>query len=86
MHENRAACLFSWLKPYLRVFRGISKTNRPGYVGFLQFLRNFRQLPAFAQAELIVQAALDPTIASRAKKGEFGKCFDHFALLQTAIN
>ncbi len=27
VHENRAECLFSLLKPYLRVFRGISKTN-----------------------------------------------------------
>src|SRR5687767_14065275 len=33
VHENRAECLFSLLKPYLRVFRGISKTNLPGYVG-----------------------------------------------------
>ena len=41
VHENRAECLFSLLKPYLRVFRGISKTNLPGYVGFFQFLRNF---------------------------------------------
>jgi hypothetical protein len=39
MHENRAECLFSLLKPYLRVFRGLSKTNLPGYVGFFQFLR-----------------------------------------------
>jgi hypothetical protein len=59
---------------------------RPGYVGFFQFLRNFRQLNAFEQAELILQATLDPTIARRAKKGEFVKCFDHFDLLQTAIN
>jgi hypothetical protein len=29
-------CLFSLLKPYLRVFRGVSKTNLPGYVGFFQ--------------------------------------------------
>src|SRR5215813_9039810 len=86
VHENRAECLFSLLKPYLRVFRGLSKLNLPGYVGFFQFLRNFRQLNAFEQAELILQAALDPTIASRAKKGEFVKCFDHFNLLQTAIN
>ena len=85
-HEHRAECLFSLLKPYLRVFRGISKTNLPGYVGFLQFLRNFRQRNAFEQAELILQAALDPTIANRAKKGEFVKYFDHFDLLQTAIN
>src|SRR5215510_1374585 len=64
VHENRAECLFSLLKPYLHVFRGLSKTNLPGYVGFFQFLRNFRQQNAFEQAELILQAALDPTIAS----------------------
>src|SRR6266446_5925731 len=86
VHENRAECLFSLLKPYLRVFRGVSKGNLPGYVGFFQFLRNFRQRSAFEQAELILQAALDPAIASRAKKGEFVRCFDHFDLLQTAIN
>jgi len=86
VHENRAECLFSLLKPYLRVFRGVSKGNLAGYVGFFQFLRNFRQQNACEQAELILQAALDPTIASRAKKGEFVTCFDHFELLQTAIN
>src|SRR5262249_16421006 len=71
VRENRAECLFSLLKPYLRVFRGLSKLTLPGYVGFFQFLRNFRHLNACEQAELILQAALDPTIASRAKKGEF---------------
>ncbi len=86
VHENRAECLFSLLKPYPRVFRGVSKFNLPGYVGFFQFLRNFRQHNAFEQAELILRAALDPTIANRARKGEFVKCFDHFDLLQTAIN
>jgi hypothetical protein len=65
MHENRAECLFSLLKPCLRVFRGVSKGNLTEYVGFFQFLRNFRQRNAFEQAELILQAALDPTIASR---------------------
>ena len=34
VHEHRAECLFSLLTPYLRVFRGISKCNFPGYVGF----------------------------------------------------
>ena len=86
VHENRAECLFSLLKPYLRVFRGVSKFNLPGYVGFFQFLRNFRQLTAFEQAEMILYAALDPSIASKAKKGEFVKCLDHFDLLQTARN
>jgi hypothetical protein len=37
-------------------------------------------------AVLILRAALDPAIASRAKKGEFVTCFDQFDLLQTAIN
>jgi transposase-like protein len=86
VHENRAECLFSLLKPYLRVFRGFSKANLPGYLGFFQFLRNVRQRNAFEQAELILRAALDPTIASRARRGEFVTCFDHFDLLQTAIN
>jgi hypothetical protein len=78
--------LFSLLKPYLRVFRGISKTNLPGYLGFFQFLRNFRHLTAFEQAEMILYAALDPSVASQAKKGEFVKCLDHFDLLQSARN
>src|SRR4029450_8322289 len=71
VHENRAECLFSLLKPYLRVFRGLSKTNLPGYVGFFQFLRNVRQRNACEQPELILQAALAPAIASRGRKGEF---------------
>jgi transposase-like protein len=86
VHENRAECLFSLLKPYLRVFRGICKLNVPGYVGFFQFLWNFRHRNAFEQAEMLLQAALDPAIASRARRGEFVTCFDHFDLLQTAIN
>src|SRR5499433_1177606 len=86
VHENRAECLFSLLKPYLQVFRGVSKCNLPGYVSFFQFLRNFRQRNAFEQAELIVQAVLEPSVASRAKRGEFVKCLDHFDLLQTVIN
>ena len=42
VHENHAECLYSLLKPYLGVFRGLSKTNLPGYLGFWQFLRNVR--------------------------------------------
>jgi hypothetical protein len=86
VHENRAECLFSLLKPYLRVFRGISKMNLPGYVGFFQFLRNFHQLTAFEQAEMILYAALDPAIASKARKGDFVRCLDHFKLLQSVRN
>jgi len=46
-----------------------SKKNLPGYVGFFQFLRNCRQRNAFEQAEFILQAALDPAIARRARQG-----------------
>jgi transposase len=81
VHENRAEGLFSLLKPFLRVFRGLSKTNLPGYVGFFQFLRNVRQLNAFEQAEMLLHVALDPAIASGAKMGEFVACFAHFDLL-----
>ena len=86
MHENRAEGLFSLLKPYLRVFRGVSKTNLPGYVRFFQFLHNFYHLTAFEQAEMMLYAALDPAIASRARQGNFVTCLDHFNLLQTARN
>ena len=58
----------------------------PGYLGFLQFLRNFRQHNAFEQAELIWYAALDPAIAARARKGELARCLDHFDLLQIQRN
>jgi hypothetical protein len=54
VHENRAKCLFSLLKPSLRVFRGLSKPTLPGSLGFCQFLRNCRRLTAFEQAEMIV--------------------------------
>src|SRR5262245_31614202 len=86
VHENRAESLFSLLKPYLRVFRGISKFNLPGYVGFFQFLRNFRQLTAFEQAEMILYAALDRSIAGNAKQAECVQGLDHFDLLQIARN
>jgi hypothetical protein len=86
VHENRAEYLFSLLKPYLRMFRGISKSNLPGYVGFFQCLRNSRYQNAFEQAEMILQAALDPSVASKARKGHFVTCLDHFDLLQTVIN
>ena len=86
MHENRAECLFSLLKPYLRVFRGLSKCNLPGYIGFFQCLRNVRQHNACEQAEMILYAALDPSIARRDSKGEFVRCLDQVDLLQTAIN
>ena len=80
----RAACLFALLKPSVRVLRSISKTTLAGSLGFFQCLRNFRQLTAFEQAELILHAALAPSVASRARRGKFIRLLDHFGLLQTA--
>jgi hypothetical protein len=57
VHEKRAECLFSLLKPSLRVLRGLSKTHLPGSVSVLQFLWNFRYQHAFAQTELVLGAA-----------------------------
>jgi hypothetical protein len=84
--EHRAECLFPLLKPYLRVFRGISTLHLPGYLGFFQCLRNIRLQNAVEQAERIVQAALDPIIASRARRGEFATCLDYCDLLQPVRN
>jgi hypothetical protein len=86
VHEHRAECLFSLLKPYVRVFRGLSKTTLPGYVRFLQFLRNVHPRTAFEQAAMILYAALDPAVAGKARKGDFVRCLDHFKLLQSPIN
>ena len=85
-HEQRAEWLFALRKPYLRVLRGVRKGNLPGDVGGLQCLRNFRPHNACEQAERIWRAALEPTMARRAKPGEFVTCLDHFALLHTARN
>ena len=86
VHEHRAECLGSLLKPYWGVLRGRSKTTLPGSVSFFQFLRHFRYQHAFEQTELILWAALDPAIARRARRGEFVRSLDHFDLLQTAIS
>jgi hypothetical protein len=86
VQENRAECLCALLKPFFRVFRGISKANLPADLGFVQFLRNARSQKALQQAELIVYAAFDPAVASKARRGEFVTCVDHFDLLQTPIN
>ena len=42
--------------------------------------------PPGEQAELILRVAFDPAIATKARRGEFVKCLDHFNLLQIAIN
>jgi transposase-like protein len=69
VHENRAECLFSLLKPYLRVFRGISKLNLPGYLGFFQFLRNVRQQNAFEQAGVDLTGGARPRHCTEGQEG-----------------
>jgi hypothetical protein len=46
--------------------------NLPKYMSLFQCLRNFHQRRAFEQVELILQAALDPTIAS-STRGELSR-------------
>src|SRR5262245_58607300 len=75
----RSACALC-ASPCVWVFRGLSKCTLPGYVGCFQFLRTFRQQNACEQAPLIFQAAVDPLIARRAKRGECVRCWDHFGL------
>jgi hypothetical protein len=48
VHENRAECLFFLLKPYLRVFRSLSKTNLPGLVpGFHVLVGSEERMSSF---------------------------------------
>jgi transposase-like protein len=75
VHENRSEGMFSLLKPYIWVFRGISKQLLPAYIAFFQFLRNFSELNCFGKAELILQAGLDPKIAGKAREGEYAQTF-----------
>jgi transposase-like protein len=86
VHENGSENEFSLLRPFLVVFRGINKHNLSGYIGFYQFLRNYRKLNAFQQTSLILQALLEPELSQRIKDGDFVKMFDHFNLLHTVIN
>src|SRR5262249_33224779 len=85
MRTGRSACS-PYSNPTCGCFVASAKPPCRGTWAFFNFLRNFRHLNAFEQAEFILQAALDPAIARRARRGEFVTCFDHFDLLQTAIN
>jgi hypothetical protein len=40
VHEHQTESLCTLLKPYLGVFRGISKPHMSGYMSFFQFLRS----------------------------------------------
>ena len=72
VHENRAECLFSLFKPYLRVF-GRQQVQSARIRGVLSVPGNFRQQNAFEQAGMILRAAFNPAIARKARRGEFVK-------------
>src|SRR4029453_16585170 len=63
VHEHRAECLFPLLKPYLWVFRGISKLHLPGYLGFFQCLPNIR-----------LQKAVEPAFVALARSSSWRAC------------
>ena len=65
---------------------GYQEDELAGIPRVLSVSADFRSQNAFEQAELILHAALDPSVASKARKGDFIRCIDHFDLLQTAIN
>ena len=77
----------SWPLPWPRwAVWVLLKTRNQLYLRFFQFLRNFYHLTVFKQAEMILYAALDPAIASKARRGDFVRYLDHFDLLQSSIN
>lgn len=84
VHENGAEGIFSLVRPSLAAFRGVSKELLPAYVGFFQFGRNHREVPAWQQAELILRQGLDPTLAQAAREGHFARAFTSSLLLHTA--
>jgi len=59
VHQNRAEAIWSLLKPWLAVFRGVSQDNLPSYVKFFQFLFNHRHLTAFDQSLLVLRHTLE---------------------------
>ena len=69
VHKDRAECLFSLLKPYLRVFRGVSKYNLPGYVGFFQFLRNFTAAQCVRAGRTDLTSGLKSRDSKQGQKG-----------------
>ena len=76
----------SFLKPSLRVWRGVRTCTLAGYAGFLQFLRNVRHWNTCEQAKLVLQATIEPSRAHRARQGALLTCLDYCALLHTASN
>ena len=85
MRAGPNAC-FRCSNPICGCFEASAKPICRGTLGSFNILRNYRQLTAFEQAELILYAALKPDIASKAKMGDLVKCLDHFDLLQNPIN
>ena len=78
VHEHRAEGLFSLLKPYLRVFRGLSTTNLPGSVSFFQFLRNFRTPECVRAGRDDLVCGPRPLYCTQSQKGRVGQMLGPF--------
>jgi len=59
VHENRAEAIWSLLRPWLAIFRGVSQDNLPSYVKVFQFLFNHRHLNAFDRSQLVLKHILE---------------------------
>ena len=58
IHENGAEGEISLLRLFLAHHRGIAQSNLPSYLKLYQFGRNYRQLTAWQQSQLLLQTLL----------------------------
>ena len=74
-HEHRAECLCSWLTPSLRVFRGGQHVQPARGYRVLSVPAELSSAERLRTGGVDLAGALDPAMASRAKKGEFVTVF-----------
>jgi transposase-like protein len=79
VHCNTVECTWSWLRPMIRTFRGISKVYLPLYVAQFEFLFNHRHLNRWnrtldvLQAAFQVDAAQVTDLLQRVESAEFAQ-------------
>lgn len=57
VHCNTLECTWSWLRPMIRTYRGMSKVYLPLYVAHFEFLFNRRQASRWSRALDVLQVA-----------------------------
>lgn len=55
VHCNTAEGIWSFLRPYLRTFRGVSKVYLPLYIAAFEFRYNHHHLTTWQQAGVLLQ-------------------------------